>query len=244
MGVIQEIDFDEVIDAEEEHKGFIRDINRLLQINSRTDYYIEEEVFGFGLEVEVSAIVQRTHIVFLTTMLENILKAVNYRGNFVFDRTIKGDYGFEICLDPLQIDECLSIYSRIREIIEFSGDILNVKAENNCGLHINIKADEKVKAKKFKDLFALIDVNDTDTFAFNEYKKVLDVNDYEAYLNYQKEISGKYLAVNLLKKDLIELRCVNSEIAMDDLEILLRKLEKIFNIGDSNENSSSSSSTI
>ena len=231
MGVVEAIDFDFVVDPEEEIKGFHREINRLLKINSANDYYINDEVFGFGLEIEVSAKVQRTHFVFLTAMLNNIINVVNYRGNFVFDRTIKGDYGFEICLDPLEKDECIRIYSKIREIIDFSGDILNVSPKCNCGLHVNIKADERIKAEKFSQLFAIIDPDDTETFAFNEYKKILDVSDYETYLNYQMEISGKYLAVNLLKPNLIELRCVKSEIAMDKFGELLTKIENVFGKG-------------
>ncbi|MDF9867426.1 hypothetical protein OKW22_000999 [Bacilli bacterium PM5-3] len=228
MGVVEAIDFDEVVDPEEELKGFYREINRLLQINSTNDYYIDEEVFGYGLEIEVSAQVKRTHFVFLTAMLNNIINVVNYRGNFVFDRTILGDYGFEICLDPLEKEECIRVYSKIREIIDFSGDILSVSSNFSCGLHINIKADERIKAEKFKQLFDIIDVDDKETFAFNEYKKIIDVDDYETYLSYQQEISGKYLAVNLLKPNLIELRCVNSEITMDKFADLLYKIENVF----------------
>lgn len=228
MAVIEAIDFDRVIDPEEEMRGFYKDLNKMLAINSRTDYYIEEDVFGFGLEIEVSAKVLRTHITFLKTMIDNIIKVVNYRGNFVFDRTIKGDYGFEICLDPLRKEECLEVYYKIREIIDFSGHILNVSAENNCGLHINLKACEAMKAKKMKELFNLIDVNDDKTWAFNEYKKLIDIEDYDKYLDFQKTVSGKYLAVNLLKPDLIELRCVKSEILYDDLSRLFDQLEAIF----------------
>lgn len=228
MGIVNAVDFDEIIDPVEEQKGFIRDINRLLQINSRNDYYIEEDVFGFGLEIEVSAQVKRTHFVMLTTLLSNIINVINYRGNFVFDRTILGDYGFEICLDPLEKDECLQVYSKIREIIDFSSGILDISANNNCGLHINIKADERVKEEKFHQLFEIIDFKDQETFSINEYKKIIHVEDYQTYLAYQKEISGKYLAVNLLKTNLIELRCINSEISIEKLDILLAKIKKIF----------------
>jgi len=228
MGVIEIIDYDDVIDPEEELKGFHREINRLLQINSATDYYVNEEVFGYGLEIEVSAKIQRTHFIFLTTMLNNIINVVNYRGNFVFDRTIKGDYGFEICLDPLEKDECIRVYSKIREIIDFAGDILSVSPTLSCGLHINIKVDERIKAEKFKQLFEIIDINDDETFAFNEYKRIIDFDDYETYLAYQHEIANKYLAVNLLKPNLIELRCVNSEIEMDKFAELLIRIENLF----------------
>lgn len=228
MGFVEEIDFDHVVDYEEETKGFFREINHLLKINSHNDYYIEEQIFGYGLEIEVSAKVVRTHFMFLKAMLNNIINVINYRGNFVFDRTILGDYGFEICLDPLEKNECIKIYSKIREIIEFSGDILNVEPKNNCGLHINIKADERIKSEKFTQLFNLIDKENSDWFVFNEYKKVVDIESYEEYLNYQKEVSSKYLAVNLLKPNLIELRCVNPKISMKDFEVLLEKIEKIF----------------
>lgn len=228
MGYIEAIDYDEVIDFEEERKNFYREINRLLQINSRTDYYVEDNVFGFGLEIEVSAKVQRTHFMFLMAMLNNIVNLVNYRGNFVFDRTIKGDYGFEICLDPLEKEECLRLYSKIREIIDFSNGILSVNKENACGLHINIKANELIKSEKYHQLFDVIDENDDETFVFNEYKKIVMFDDYQSYLDYQLEIANKYLAVNLLKPNLIELRCVNSEIKMDKLKILLDKIENIF----------------
>ncbi len=239
MGFVEEIDLDQVIDHEEENRGFHREINHLLQINSRNDYYIEEQIFGYGLEIEVSAKVARTHFIFLKAMLNNIINAINYRGNFVFDRTIIGDYGFEICLDPLEKEECIKIYSRIREIIEFSGDILNVEPKNSCGLHINIKADERIKAEKFEQLFSIIDAEDNECFVFNEYKKIIDVEDYETYLNYQKEVSSKYLAVNLLKPNLIELRCVNPKISMENFEKLLNKIENVF--GGNDESSYSSS---
>lgn len=241
MGVVEMIDFDVLVDPEEEIRGFHRDINRLLKINARNDYYIEEEVFGYGLEIEVSAKVQRTHFVFLKSMLKNIINVVNYRGNFVFDRTILGDYGFEICLDPLDREECIRVYSKIREIIEFSSGILNVSSQCSCGLHINIKADERIKAEKFSQLFEIINENDHDTFSFNEYKRVIDFEDYDSYLEYQEEISGKYLAVNLLKHNLIELRCVNSEISIEKFSELLQKIEDVF--GGSNESDYTSSET-
>lgn len=239
MGFVEEIDFDTVIDPEEETKGFHREINHLLQINSRNDYYIEEQIFGYGLEIEVSAKVTRTHFIFLKAMLNNIINAINYRGNFVFDRTILGDYGFEICLDPLEKDECIKIYSRIREIIEFSGDILNVEPKYSCGLHVNIKVDERIKSEKFEQLFNIIDQNDSECFTFNEYKKIIEVEDYDTYLNYQKEVSNKYLAVNLLKHNLIELRCVNPKISMENFEKLLNKIEKVFGGNDESNYSSS-----
>ncbi|MDR3214657.1 MAG: hypothetical protein LBT75_00045 [Bacilli bacterium] len=228
MGFIEAIDYDDVVDYDEEIKGFKREINRLLQINSRTDYYIEDSVFGFGLEIEVSAKVQRTHFMFLIAMLNNIISLVNYRGNFVFDRTIKGDYGFEICLDPLDLDDCVDVYFKIREIIDFSNGVLSVSKDNSCGLHINIKADERIKSEKFRDLFNLIDCNDDDTYAFNEYKRFIDLGDFESYLKFQQNIANKYLAVNLLKNNLIELRCVNSEITKENFVILLKKIKKVF----------------
>ena len=239
MGVVETVDFNEVIDPEEERKDFFRDLNRLLRINSVNDYYIDEEIFGYGLEIEVSAKVQRTHFILLKTMITNIINVINYRGNYVFDRTILGDYGFEICLDPLEKDECVRVYSKIREIIDFSGGVLSVSPHLSCGLHINIKADERIKAEKFQQLFGIIDVNDQDTFSFNEYKKIIASADYETYLDFQKEISGKYLAVNLLKPNLIELRCVNSEISIDKFRELLEKIENIF--GGNHESDSSGS---
>ncbi|MDR1782068.1 MAG: hypothetical protein LBR40_03615 [Bacilli bacterium] len=228
MGFIEPIDYDEVVDHDEEIKGFKREINRLLQINSRTDYYIEDSVFGFGLEIEVSAKVQRTHFMFLIAMLNNIISLVNYRGNFVFDRTIKGDYGFEICLDPLDLEECTEVYYKIREIIDFSNGVLSVSKDFACGLHVNIKADEKIKAEKFRALFEIIDVNDTDTYHFNEYKRFIDKGDYDNYIKFQQNVANKYLAINLLKKDLIELRCVNSEISKENFILLLTKIKNIF----------------
>lgn len=239
MGYVEEIDYDRIIDHEEETNGFYREINHLLKINSHNDYYIEEQIFGYGLEIEVSAKVARTHFMFLKAMLNNIINVINYRGNFVFDRTILGDYGFEICLDPLEKNECNKIYSKIREIIDFSGDILSVSSDNNCGLHINIKVDERIKSEKFNQLFNLIDKNNTEFFSFNEYKKIIDVENFEDYLTYQKEVSSKYLAVNLLKPNLIELRCVNPEISMENFEILLENIEKIFGGNDESYNTSS-----
>lgn len=232
-------EYELLVDPEEEQLGFFRELNNLLQINTNNDYYIDEGIFGYGLEIEVSAMVQRTHFVFLKTMLNNIINVMNYRGNIVSDRTIKGDYGFEICLDPLEMNEVLDVYYRIREIIDFSSGVLEVSAAKACGLHINIKADERIKAEKFKQLFDIIDVNDTETFSFNEYKRIIDIPDYETYLKFQKEVSGKYLAVNLLKDNLIELRCVNSEIKKDKLTALLAKIEAIF--GGKDENNSTSS---
>ncbi|MEG0364395.1 MAG: hypothetical protein RR577_02085 [Erysipelotrichales bacterium] len=228
MGKVEYIDFDELVDNEEELRGFHREINRLLKINTRNDYYIDNEIFGYGLEIEVSAKVQRTHFMFLKAMLNNIINVVNYRGNFVFDRTIKGDYGFEICLDPLDKDECIRVYSKIREIIDFSSGILDVGPDSGCGLHINIKADERIKSEKFLALFELLNPLDDESFSFNEYKRIVDKGNYDNYLEYQKEISGKYLAVNLLKENLIELRCINSMIPIDKFSQLLEQIELIF----------------
>ncbi|WP_423362867.1 hypothetical protein [Mycoplasma sp. P36-A1] len=232
-------EYELLVDPEEEQLGFIKELNSLLQINTNNDYYIDEEIFGYGLEVEVSAKVSRTHIVFLKTMLNNIINVMNYRGNIVTDRTIKGDYGFEICLDPLGLVECTDVYYRIREIIDFSSGVLEVTAEKACGLHINIKADERIKAEKFKQLFEIIDINDNETFSFNEYKRIIDIPDYDTYLKFQKEVSGKYLAVNLLKNNLIELRCVNSLISQENFVSLLNKIEAIFGGKDASNSTSS-----
>lgn len=219
-----------MVDPVDQLNGFYRELNELLKINTRDDYYIVDEVFGYGIEIEVSAKVAVTHIVFLKKMLQNIIKVVDYRGNFVTDNTILGDYGFEICLDPLTKEECIEKYFKIREIIDFSSGILEASDEKACGLHINIKATEQVKAARFKELFDILDENDHETFSFNEFKKLYRVDDYEAYLTYQKEISDKYLAVNFLKDDLIELRCVNPQISKEKYTALLDKLEKLFNI--------------
>lgn len=219
-----------MVDPVEELNGFHRDLNELLKMDTRDDYYIIDEVFGYGIEIEVSAKVSKSHIVFLKAMLQNIIKVVNYRGNFVTDRTILGDYGFEICLDPLVKEECIEKYFKIREIVDFSSGILEISDEKNCGLHINIKANDQVKAARFKELFEILDEKDSGTFSFNEYKKLYRADDYEDYLTYQKEISGKYLAVNYLKDDLIELRCINPQISKEKYTALLDKLEKLFNI--------------
>lgn len=224
----------------QEHITFVESLNKLLKIDTRDEYYIVEEVFGYGLEIEVSAQIKRTHITFLKTMLLNIINVVNYRGNFVTDRTITGDYGFEICLDPLSKDECLKIYSKIKEIINFSNGVLTVEKKFGCGLHLNIKAEERIKREKFTELFELIDINNNDIFTFNEYKRFITNKTFDEYLAYQKDISGKYLAINLLKNNLIEIRCVNPEISIENLESLLNNISNIF--GGNDESSSSSSS--
>jgi len=221
-------DYEVLIDPIEEKIIMLKDINNLLKINSDSNYYIDEGIFGYGFEIEVSAKVQRTHFTFLKTMLNNILTVINYRGNFVSDRTIVGDYGFEICLDPLNLEDSLETYYKIREIIEFSSGILNVKSENACGLHINIKADERIKSEKFLQVQELIDINDTNTFYFNEYKRKIDKEDYDTYIDFQRNIAGKYLAVNLLKENIIELRCINPEIEEPYLRKLLEKIDTIF----------------
>jgi len=221
-------DYELIIDPDEERLIMHKDINNLLKVNAVSDYFINEDIFGYGFEIEVSAKVQRSHFTFLKTMLNNILTVINYRGNIVSDRTILGDFGFEICLDPLNLEESLETYYKIREIIDFSSGILNVKPENACGLHINIKAAEEIKAEKFEQVLALIDANDHNTFSFNEYKRKIDKDDYDSYLAFQREVSGKYLALNLLKENLIELRCVNPEIKEEYLRPLLEKINMIF----------------
>jgi hypothetical protein len=219
-----------MVDLDEEMSGFYRELNELLKMDTRDEYYIIDEVFGYGIEIEVSAKVARTHFVFLKTMIENIIKVINYRGNFVTDRTILGDYGFEICLDPLAKEECIEKYFKIREIIDFSSGILEASDEKNCGLHINIKASDRTKAARFKELFEILDENDHETFSFNEFKKLYRADNYDDYLAYQKEISAKYLAINYLKDGLIELRCINPQISKAKYTALLDKLEALFNV--------------
>lgn len=217
----------EAVDLIEERQGFYKSLNELLQINKKEDYYIERDVFGYGLEIEVSAMVKRTHITFLKTMLTNIIRVMDYRGNFETDRTIKGDYGFEICLDPLEKDECILLYSKIREIIAFSNNILSTSNDLGCGLHINIRVEEEQKQLTYKKLIEYIKNSDSRLYSYNEYKNLVEFEDYETYYNYQKEISGKYLAINYLKENIVEIRCINPEVDIELLSKLFSDLESI-----------------
>lgn len=177
-----------------------------------------------GLEIEVSVKFERDKYSFLQKLLNNIKILVGKNGYFVKDNTIIGDYGFEIVLDPLPVDEIYNLLSTLEEIIKFSKGLIEISKEKNCGIHLNFNkfdvSDINIAHKKLTAYLS----EKNNYFEENIYKQFKFIWDFNDYYNYQKKIASKYLWVNYLDGKVIEIRNVKTSLKAIELTNFINKI--------------------
>lgn len=175
-----------------------------------------------GLEIEISVNYERERYTFIRTLLKKIIALVGDNGYFTHDGTIIGKYSFEIVLDPLPVSEIKRIYSTLMEIIKFSDGSIVFDKEHNCGLHMNFNQyDVEDLNESHKRLLLFLDEN-SNLFDKNVYKQLINKFDFGEYLEFQKNVGSKYVAVNYLNKKIVEVRNVK-------VGLTTKQLEKVMN---------------
>ncbi|MBQ3142062.1 MAG: hypothetical protein IJB82_00980 [Bacilli bacterium] len=174
-----------------------------------------------GLEIEIAVDFNRDRYSFIRTLLKKIKSAVGENGYFVKDGTILGDYSFEIVLDPMSIKKVGIIYKKIMDIVKFSDGSICFDKKHNCGLHMNFNQyDIDDIDAAHKRLLLLMNQKDK-YFEENIYKRIIYNFDFNDYLNFQKEIGDKYMAVNYLDKKLVEVRNIKTGLSSKEMKMIM-----------------------
>lgn len=168
---------------------------------------------GCGLEIEFGVLYERRCRSYIETGLKKLKDLVGQYGKFVPDMSIGHDLNVEIVLIPLMREPLKRMFFDIKSVIDFYD---NFVFDENCGVHANFRADEKLKRTFFQVL-----VNggyQPSRFVHSKYKKDFldivsnvqeDIMTYDDYIVYQNRISAKYAGVNFLKDNLIEFRTLD-----------------------------------
>lgn len=200
---------------------FITRYDKLLDIKSALTYdrTIPPTKFNYvGFEIEISITFARERHTFIRTLLKKIKSAVGDDGFFVQDRTIVGDYSFEIVLDPMEVKKAVKIYNKILKIVAFSDGSLHFDKEHNCGLHVNFNQyDIEDIEESHKKLMLLINQK-SQYFEENVYKQNYYEFNFDKYVKFQKTVSDKYLGVNYLNTKLVEVRNIKTGLPAKKLE--------------------------
>lgn len=174
-----------------------------------------------GLEIELSINYERERYTFIRTLLKKIKELVGDNGYFTKDGTIIGPYSFEIVLDPLPIPKIKKLYTILRQIIKFSDGSILFDKEHNCGLHMNFNQyDVEDLNESHKRLLLLLDEKQH-LFDKNVYKQLINKFDFAEYIEFQKNVGSKYVAVNYLNKKIVEVRNVKVGLTPKQLEIVM-----------------------
>lgn len=207
---------------------FIKGFEKIVNIKDRK----EKEFFdadGCGLEIEFGVRYSRDSISYIETGLQKLVDIVTGNGKFVIDNTIGNDLNLEIVLNPFHKEQLKPIMRKINQIFDFYE---NFEITDSCGVHANFKADEGLKRAFFDDL-----ANggyDPKYFVHNKFKvdfltiihnKDGSVMNYDEYIDHQKNISAKYVAVNFLKNDLIEFRSL--DLTWENIEYVIDLFERV-----------------
>jgi len=144
---------------------------------------------------------------------------VGNRAKFTTDPSIGSSLNVEIVLRPYKRKELKALFDGIVEIIGFYE---NFVFNENCGVHANFRADDRLKEAFYK---ILADGRyDSKRFSHSKYKvdfaETIVKPDgsrrtYEEYVLFQKNVGAKYCGVNFLKDNLIELRTL--KLSWDDV---------------------------
>lgn len=204
--------------------NFTERYDDLLEIKPSYGYERELPKIKFnyvGLEIEIAVNYDRENYSFIRTLLKKIKQAVGDNGYFVKDGTILGDYSFEIVLDPMSIKKTMTIYDTIMKIISFSNGTICFDKAHNCGLHINFNQYdiEDIEESHQRLLFLIHQKNKY--FEENIYKRTYYKFSFKEYLDFQKKISDKYVAVNYLNKKLVEVRNIKTGLTKKALESII-----------------------
>jgi len=211
-----------------EKAKYIKGFKKITQIKDRKDKEFFD-VDGCGLEIEFGVKYARASVSYIETGLQKLVDIVKGNGKFVIDNTIGNDLNLEIVLNPFHKEELKPIFYKLVQIFDFYE---NFEITESCGVHANFRADEGLKKAFFDDL-----ANggyDPQYFVHNKYKvdfltiihkKDGTVMDYDEYIEHQKNISAKYVAVNFLKKDLIEFRSL--DLTWENIEYVIDMFERV-----------------
>ena len=185
---------------------------------------------GCGLEIEFGVIYQTVSSRYIKTGLEKIKSIVGANGKFVTDITVNHDFNVEIVLNPLSKQDLKPIFDNITEVLYYYENFVH---DENCGVHANFLGDYELKKEFYECLVS--GGYDSSRFDHNKYKVDLleiaartpdsSLMSYDQYLHYQKNISGKYTAVNFLKDNLIEFRAL--DLNWSDIEYVIDLYESV-----------------
>ena len=204
---------------------FTKKYDNVLDIKSIYSYKRKLPKIDFrqvGLEIEISVNYRRDQFSFIKSLLLKMKEAVGDKGYFVKDGTVLGNYQFEIVLDPLYPNELNKIFQKLKDIIDHSEVTFEISSEKNCGIHLNFNKLEIVDKKVAHQRLLSLILENRDLFEENIYKKFKFIWDYSKYFEYQKTISSKYLAVNYLKKRVVEIRNIKVSIKPEKLIKLIK----------------------
>ncbi|MEG2457713.1 MAG: hypothetical protein RSB41_02345 [Bacilli bacterium] len=177
-----------------------------------------------GFEIEVAVIFKRERYTFIRTLLKKIKELVGNNGYFVKDGTILGDYSFEIVLDPMSIKKAIKIYRTLKKIIDFSDNSIVISSQYNCGIHLNFNQfDIEDMESSHQRLMTLINQK-SQYFEENVYKRTHYEFSFKEYLDFQHEVSGKYIGVNYLNKKLVEVRNIKVSLNSKSLETIIKDI--------------------
>ncbi len=185
---------------------------RILNIQDKLvkDFFDKD---GCGLEIEFGVIYEPRCRVYIETGLKKLKAFVGRRGKFVIDDSIGRFLNVEIVLNPFPPKELEPIFSGILDILNFYE---NFVIDENCGVHANFRADDRIK-ECFYNLLA-DGRYDSERFSHSKYKADFNetikngngtVKTYKEYLEYQHTVGAKYCGINFLKDKLLEVRTLN-----------------------------------
>lgn len=207
-----------------EEFDFTSRYDKLLDIKSALKYKrnLPKIKYNYvGLEIEIAVNFTRSRHTFIRTLLKKIKSVVGDNGFFVKDNTILGDYSFEIVLDPMSIKKVCVIYKKIMDIVKFSDGSICFDKEHNCGLHMNFNQyDIEDKNASHQRLLLLMNQK-SQYFEENVYKRVVYNFDFEKYLDFQKKVSDKYIAINYLDVKLVEVRNIKTGLTSKEMQRIM-----------------------
>jgi len=185
-----------------------------------------EQYNNISMEIDILLNYQRKHMVILEMLLEKLKRLVlNYDGYFTENKNYMSDsnYSFRIHIISQPVEAICKIYHKIYEFLKFSKGLLSSRIEDGMEIHFFFLKNKIYDINKSHiDLLSyMIDhKNYFQEGLFNSFK----VLPYNEYLKYQLDVSGKYLAINYLNSDYIEIRNLKSNLSVMDISVVLVKI--------------------
>lgn len=207
-----------------EEINFVERYDNLLDVKPSYGYTRKLPPIKFnyvGFEIEIAVNFDRSRYSFIRTLLKKIKEIVGDNGYFTKDGTILGDYSFEIVLDPMSIKKSIKIYRDIMNIVEFSDGSICFDKEHNCGLHCNFNQYDIDDINEAHQRLLCLIHQKSQYFEENIYKRTFYKFDFNEYLEFQKNISAKYVGVNYLDKKLVEVRNIKTGLSAKDLQSII-----------------------
>ena len=180
-----------------------------------------------GMELEMGLNYSRQEYSFIRRYIKRLKNIVNGHGIFVRDYSIISNYPIEIALDPLSVSDLIEKYKKIKDLMRSSSGHLFTGTKYACGIHLNFnKLGRKEMKSVHKRLINYL-INNPTYFVYNKFKKGSFITDYRKYLDNQNEIAAKYNSINYIKKGIIEIRNVKTELTPHQLEQLCNDLIEV-----------------